>query len=284
MVYCIKNGGIKVIKIVRITTQKNNKERFNIYVDRGNGEEYGFSVDQDVLIEFQLRKGTQYSEEELKEILHKDEIKKSYNMSLNYLSFRMRSEKEIKDYLISKSYQVEIVDIVITKLRNNHYVNDMEFAKAFVRSRIKSSTKGPLMLRQELQKKGISETNIQEGLKEFRIEKQLEVAMYFAEKNKGQKKGLSEYQVKQKIGQALIAKGFSLELVKTALAKILFERDEEELLKAVTTQGNKAFKKYKEKFIGWELQQKVKQYLYQRGFKSEEIEMFITKHGKEFDK
>lgn len=264
-----------MIKIVRITTQKNNKERFNIYIDQGKGEEYGFSVDQDVFIEYQLRKGKAYNENELEEIFFNDNIKKAYNMSLNYLSYRMRAEKEVHDYLISKSYSEEIANLVLKKLRNHHYVNDLEFAKAFVRSRIQSTTKGPIIIRQELQMKGLSDYHIQEGLKEFPEEKQLEMAIHFGEKKIKQKQTLSEFQRKQKIGQALISKGFSHPIVQTALSELSFETDEQEQANAAASQGAKAYKKYHQKFSGWELEQKIKQYLYQRGFKAEIIEKFI---------
>ena len=42
--------------ITKITTQQKNKERFNIFVDEGKGEKYAFSVDEAVLIKFQLKK------------------------------------------------------------------------------------------------------------------------------------------------------------------------------------------------------------------------------------
>lgn len=265
-----------MIRIIRITTQNNNKERFNILIDQGNGEEFGFSVDQDVLIEFQLRKGQEVTEEELKEILYKDEIKKAFNLTLNFLSYRMRSEKEIREYLLRKSFHEDIVASVIYKLRNNQYVNDLEFAKSFVRSRVFNTTKGPLMIRQELQRKGISEKLIQESLEEFPEEKQLEIAKNFAQKNAEQKKSLSDYQIKQKIGQALMARGFPQLIVKTVIAELVIEKDGEEQLTAVASQGKKAFKKYSSKYEGWELEQKVKQYLYQRGFTSDDIEAFIN--------
>lgn len=270
-------GEYYVIKIVRITTQNNNKERFSIYIDQGNGEEYGFSVDQDVLIEFQLRKGKELTEDELKEILYKDEIKKAFNLTLNFLSYRMRSEKEIRDYLLKKSFHEDVVAVVIYKLRNNQYVNDLEFAKSFVHSRVFNTTKGPLMIRQELQQKGISEKLIQESLEEFPEEKQLEIAMQFAQKNTKQKKALSDYQIKQKIGQALMARGFPQLIVKTVIAELVIEKDEEEQLAAVASQGEKAYRKYSNKYEGWELEQKVKQYLYQRGFTSDDIEAFINR-------
>lgn len=270
-----------MIKISKITTQTKNTERFNIFIDKGNGEEYGFSVDQDVLIEFEIRKGKTYTEEQLNEILYKDDIKKAFNLSLKYLSYRMRAEKEIHDYLTKKEYSEDIVGIVIEKLKQHQYVNDLEFAKSFVRSRILNSIKGPLLIRQELQQKGISEANIQESLKEFPEEKQLDIAFQFAEKNAMQNKTMSDYQVKQKIGQALLTKGFSQSIVKTALSEIIIEKDEEQKLQAVSKQGEKAYKKYSSKFEGWELEQKVKQYLYQRGFISDEIDAFISRYKEE---
>lgn len=272
-----------MIKIVKITTQKNNKERFNIFVDCGNGEEYGFSVDQDVLIEYQLKKGKIIEEEEIEEMLHMDDMKKAYNLALNYLSYRMRSEKEVRVYLLSKEYPEDIINTVLQKLKNNRYINDLEFAKSFVRSRMANATKGPLFIRQELLQKGVSEPYIQEGLKEFPEEKQLEIAIKFAQKNAKQKKTLSDYQIKQKIGQALSAKGFSQQITQNALAELVMTRDEEEQMTAIKKQGEKAFKKYSQKFEGWELKQKVKQYLYQRGFRSEDIDAFLRQAEDETD-
>lgn len=45
--------------ITKITTQQKNQDRFNIFMDygKGKGEEFAFSVDSDVLIKFQLKKG-----------------------------------------------------------------------------------------------------------------------------------------------------------------------------------------------------------------------------------
>ncbi|GAA3331694.1 hypothetical protein GCM10020331_089280 [Ectobacillus funiculus] len=48
--------------ITKIQVQKNNKERYNIYIDKGSGEEYGFSVDGYTLVKYNLRKrnGSRY--------------------------------------------------------------------------------------------------------------------------------------------------------------------------------------------------------------------------------
>lgn len=43
--------------ITKITAQKKLKDRYNIFTDAGDGEKYAFSVDEDVLIKHQLKKG-----------------------------------------------------------------------------------------------------------------------------------------------------------------------------------------------------------------------------------
>lgn len=42
--------------ITKITTQKNSGERYNVYLDYGKGEEFGFGVDENVLIKYDLKK------------------------------------------------------------------------------------------------------------------------------------------------------------------------------------------------------------------------------------
>lgn len=55
---------------------KRSKERFNIYIDKGQGEEYGFSVDQVILIKHGLQKGLEIDEIELGNILYNEEVQK----------------------------------------------------------------------------------------------------------------------------------------------------------------------------------------------------------------
>ncbi|MEH7384342.1 RecX family transcriptional regulator, partial [Bacillus sp. JJ1521] len=143
--------------IAKITTQKKNTERFNIFLDygNGNGEEYAFSVDQDILISFQLKKGMELDDLDITEIQFEDEVKKAFNSALNFLSYRMRSTKEVIDYLKKKEVDDPIIPDVLHKLADYKYVNDEEFAKAYVRTQINTTTKGPEVIKQELFEKGI---------------------------------------------------------------------------------------------------------------------------------
>ncbi|WP_235425115.1 hypothetical protein [Heyndrickxia ginsengihumi] len=90
--------------ITKISVQKNNPERYNIFLDG----QYRFSVDEEVLARFQLLKGKEISSFELDHIMLQDDIRKGVNIAIQFLSFRMRSEKEIKDYLRKKKWMKQL--------------------------------------------------------------------------------------------------------------------------------------------------------------------------------
>lgn len=90
--------------ITKIEVQKRSKERFNIYIDKGQGEEYGFSVDQVILMKHGLQKGLEIDELALGNILYNEEVQKAYLQAISYLSYQMRTKKEVEDYLRKKKW------------------------------------------------------------------------------------------------------------------------------------------------------------------------------------
>ncbi|RBW68139.1 recombination regulator RecX [Bacillus taeanensis] len=263
-----------MVVISKITTQKNNEERFNIFITRGGKEEFAFGVDQDVLIKFGLRKGLEIDEQEIHEVLFEDEIKKAVNLAVQFLSYRMRSEKEVRDYLQKKEISEEAVPQVIEKLLYYNYLDDLEFAKAFVRTRKRTTVKGPYLIRQELIEKGISEDNLVKALKEYSFEEQVDNAFQFAEKKQKQASKTSASAFKQKMNGTLRGKGFSGEVIEIVLNE-LPEQDENEEWEALKKQGIKAHNRYK-KYTGFEYERRMKQYLYGKGFPFPLIERFLN--------
>ncbi|WP_090237485.1 recombination regulator RecX [Fictibacillus solisalsi] len=251
--------------ITKITTQKKNADRFNIYIDQGKGEEYGFSVDTDILIQFKLKKGLEINTEELKNLLYEDEIKKGFNTSLQYLSFRMRSVKEVRDYLKKKEYEDNAIEEVIKRLLEYRYLDDAEFALMFVRTRKNTTSKGVGVITRELSQKGIPQPVIEKAMKEFPLEEQIEAAVSFAQKKANQNKGLSSNERRNRISQQLLQKGHSWDVIEEALGNIDLKSSREEEMEALLKQANKAHRRYK-KFSGLQYRNKMKQHLYGKGF------------------
>ncbi|MFG6120707.1 recombination regulator RecX [Thalassobacillus sp. B23F22_16] len=265
-------------KITRITTQKKKKDRFNIFLDFGQGESYGFSVSEDILVKESLHKGMELDDGEIKALVEKDDLQKSYTLAIHYLSYRMRSEKEIRDYLDKKETDPEQIDVIVARLYKEKLLNDQKFANSLVRSRINTSSKGPLMIKKDLIEKGVSAAKAEEALTNYSFEDQYEKAMKFAEKKlrSGGKKSFRQ-QV-QNLQQTLMQKGFTKDVVQEVIANLPEQEEEDAEWQAVVYQGEKVLRKYERKAEGFELKQKVKGALYRKGFQIDEIQRFIEEN------
>jgi len=265
--------------ITKITRQKNNVERYNIYIE----EAYAFAVDESLIVKYQLTKNKVLEDWERDEIVFDDEIRKAFNKALHFLAFRMRSEYEVKKKLLDLEYGEAVVLEAIQKLHNLGFLNDESFAKAFLETQKKTSKKGPRVIQQELKKKGIEKSLQEEVLKTYTEEDQTQIAQGLAEKIANQQSSKTPRQVKQKIQDTLLRKGYSYATISKVIEEIEFETEQDEWEEMIANQGDKIWRKVSIKFTGYDRKNRVKQALYQKGFPSEQIEMFIEKKELEED-
>ncbi|MEO4055455.1 recombination regulator RecX [Solibacillus sp. CAU 1738] len=263
--------------ISRIGRQKNNPERYNIYLN----DQYAFAVDEGTLIKFALTKGKMLEQFEIDEITYEDEIAKAFNKALHFLSFQMRSEYEVKKKLVDAGYGEAVVLEAIRKLETLGFLNDETYSKALLETKKKTAKKGPRAIKQDLIKKGIDKSLQEQILSSYTHEEQVEIALQLAEKEvrAGAKKTPS--QVKQKISDLLMRKGYSYTIVNEVLDQIELEREDDEWQHLIEAQGDKIWRKYVAKFTGSELRMKTKQALYQKGFPVEVINRFIEEKENE---
>jgi regulatory protein len=257
--------------ITKISVQKNLADRYNIFLD----EKYSFSVDEEVLTRFQLKKGKELTDLDLVEIEYEDEIRKGVNSAIQYLSYRMRTEKEVMDQLKKKGFNEEVIKEVIHNLYKLSYLNDLEFAIAFVRTQMNTTKKGPEVIKKELRDKGIKKENIDIALTEFKQDHVLRSAISLIEKTMKQNQKISEKMLRQKINQTMMRKGFSKEIINQAMSEVTFEKDEELEKEVLRDHFAKAHRKY-QNFNGFQYEQKMKQALYRKGFSIEQIERFLS--------
>lgn len=266
-----------MLVITKIGRQKNNKERYNIYIN----EEYSFAVDEGTLIKFGLQKGNILEQHEIDDIVYEDEIAKAFNKALGFLSFQMRSEHEVRQKLLQAEYGAAVVEEAVRKLERLGFLNDESYSKALVETRKRTAKKGPAAIRQDLTKKGIDKQLQEQVLGEFSHDEQLELASELAAKQMRSSNGKTPMQVKQKTQDLLLRKGYSYAVVKEVLAQLTFEQADDEWGELVERQGDKIWRKYAAKFTGHERNNKVKQSLYQKGFPIDVINRFIEQKENE---
>ena len=130
-------------------------------------------------------------------------------------------------------------------------------------------------------KKGIDKSLQQEVLKQYSYEDQIQNAKDLADKLVRAGDKSTPTQVKQKIQDLLTRKGYSFDIVSEVLDQMDITRNDDEWNDLIEKQGDKIWTKYSSKFTGSQLNMKVKQALYQKGFPVEIINRFIEEKGQE---
>lgn len=98
----------------------------------------------------------------------------SNDAALNLISYRARSEREIKEKLLEREFSLDEIDKTVVWLKGLNYLNDEQFAKDLSSSRIRVKHWGPLKVSEELMSKGISRDIISLVLSDYTEEKQIE--------------------------------------------------------------------------------------------------------------
>jgi len=152
-----------------------------------------------------------------------DQQKKQKQILMNkaffYLRFRARSEFEMRQYLLKKSqtykFDTIIVDDVIADLIKEKYINDVEFAQGYVRSRSHINPKGNYAISQELQQKGVASIIIEAALKENSVDELTRARDVLKKKNNLLVNLPSEKRMQLALGH-LLRKGFLYSVAKQA--------------------------------------------------------------------
>lgn len=150
---------------------------------------------------------------------------KFYNLALRFLSYRPRSEKEVRDRLRIKNQELGIknlnyiIDQVIQKLKEYNFINDLEFARKWIESRMRFKPRSLRLMKLELKKKGVSDDVIQTIIHDskFMIHSDLEQARKLVEKRLTRYKGLDRQKIYEKLGRYLASKGFNWDTIKKTI-------------------------------------------------------------------
>lgn len=133
---------------------------------------------------------------------------KNKQMALRYLTVRMRSEMEMRQYLLRKQVPADEIEDIVAYLYSYHYLDDAQFAASYVRDKLRFNPCGRVKLAMALKEKGIDAFTIEDVLaEEYPAEK--EAAFLRCEYEKCREKG-KKYQQTMRY---LYGKGYSATLL-----------------------------------------------------------------------
>ena len=113
-------------KITAIEAQKRTPNRVNIHLDG----EFAFGLDR--FVAAWLTVGESLEEEKIAKLQTEDSQEKAYQQAMLFLSYRARSENEVRKNLEKHEIPSAVIDQTIERLREARLVNDGQFAQDWV--------------------------------------------------------------------------------------------------------------------------------------------------------
>lgn len=141
--------------------------------------------------------------------------------AFRYLSYRPRSELEIRIRLGKRGFDDSSIEKVLLNLREQGLVDDAAFARFWRDNRESFSPRSKAMLRRELRQKGIAPyviAEVAEGIDE-------EASAYKAAQKIIKKLALADYEsFRRKLGSFLNRRGFNYEVTQHTVNQLWQER------------------------------------------------------------
>lgn len=150
----------------------------------------------------------------MKELTEKEALSKAEA----YCSRVERCVAEVRAKLAQWGVDPEVSNRVVAHLQKEKYVDQQRYSAAFVRDKYRFSQWGRVKIAQALRMKGISQSMIDEALKEIDEEEYRKILSRLIAQKRKTVKAATDYERKAKLIRFAVGKGFEMDTVLTLVS------------------------------------------------------------------
>ena len=198
-------------KITAIQAQKKAQNRVNIYLDG----EYAFGLAR--ITAAWLKVGQELDEKKIEQLQAEDAKERALQQALLFLSYRARSESEIRKNLQKHEIPEAVIDKTLERLKQDGLANDGQFAKAWVENRSAFRPRSKRVLAMELRQKGLDDDSVKSAIATVNDEP---LAYEAAKKRANRYKDLEWQDFRKKLTDFLARRGFSYAVTSATVTRI----------------------------------------------------------------
>lgn len=244
------------MKINKFTKLKNGMYKISL-------DDKSFKIHEDLILKYNLLITKEVTDEDIKNLEKENQKYEVYEIALKELKKRLRSKKELKEILLKKEVPSSYTNNCIELLTKQGYLNDEIYAESYVHDKILLTSDGPLKIERELSKNGIEQEFIEKAMMHYTSELEEEkITKIIARNLKSNKKSKTAFQMKMK--NLLITNlGYHSNIVDRLLSDVDFDDTD-----SYKKEYDKLYKKLSRKYDGKTLEYKIKEKLYQKGFRN----------------
>ncbi len=244
------------MKVLRYEKKKNGM--YQVFFDNGNN----FDIHEEIILKYEMLLKKEFSNKGMDKLLDENKVYIVYDLAVKYIAKKMRSKREIRNYLKEKDIDNDTIDKVSEILCKQKYLDDEAYAKSYVNDRILLSMDGPFKIKNKLEELGIDEKYINSALVAFDNDIEKEKIEKIINKRIETNRNKSNYTLKNKIIEYLYTLGYNKALALDIMNNMKF-KDDNDIIKK---EYEKIYKKLSKKYEGKELEYRVKQKMYASGF------------------
>ncbi|MBI2980253.1 MAG: RecX family transcriptional regulator [Chloroflexi bacterium] len=205
-------------KITALRIIKGPRKRANIFLEG----KLAFSLEAEVVAKERLRVGQELSAEQIKALAESDHCQRCLDAAINYISYRPRSESELRTKLSQRGFDSDTQETVIARLKEQRLGGDMTFAQFWKENRETFSPRSRWLTGLELRRKGVASDIIDQVVGTIDDEDNA----YRAARSKAYRLSRCEHQdFQRRLGDFLKRRGFNYEVINRIVERLWQEKD-----------------------------------------------------------
>lgn len=195
------------------------RKRVSVYLD----SKVAFSLEAEVVLAERLKVGQELTSEQIRALARADSFQRCLSAAMHYLSYRPRSEFELRERLGRRNFDGDSVEEVLAQLKERGLVDDTEFAQFWQDNRQAFSPRSSSLTRLELRRKGVAEEIIGQVVSTASDGE----SAYRAALGKARRMPVSDYQsFRRRLGEYLRRRGFSYGVINNTVQQLWQEMKE----------------------------------------------------------
>ncbi len=204
-------------KVTALRAGRGRGKRVNVFL---NGK-FAFSLEVEVAVKEGLQIGQELSTDQIEAMAKSDHFHRCLSTAARYLSYRPRSESELKERLHQRGFDGNSIEGVLTKLKEQGLVDDIAFAQFWRDNRESFSPRSQWLTRLELQRKGVAGDIIDQVVDDIDDDD----SAYRSAQSKALNLPPGDYQLfRRRLGEYLKRRGFGYRVINHTVGRLWQEQ------------------------------------------------------------
>lgn len=251
---------------MKVLKYKKIKNKYRVYFDN----DLKIDLNDNIILKYELLLKKEIDQKTFDKMILDNNKEDIYNKAVNYISIKIRSKEEIYDYLNKKGYEKEDIVNTIDRLKKNNLLNDDLYIKSYIHDKFYLSSDGLNKIKKYLLDLKLDENIIDNYLDEIDREEIIDKLNKLVDKKIKSTKSYSGNILRLRLINYFYELGYD----KNDIEEVLNNKNLVDIDSGIK-EYNKLYNKYSKKYEGYELENLIRNKLYQKGYDLNEIKKNI---------